>query len=109
MLIEKRKNKRQNCAVLVEGKQGSMFDKTKTVDFCKGGFGFVSQNEVPIGEEITIEIDFGELEMSAIVKGKVKWVQPISESGNFRMGLSFISIERGSKSRLNKYFHNQGL
>jgi Tfp pilus assembly protein PilZ len=104
MIDNKRKSKRLNCIVPVEGKEGSIFDQLKTVDFGKGGLGFISQYRIPINKEIAIEIDLKEEEAPVFVIGKVKWIYPLINSNNFRIGVSFENIYKGSKSRLNKYF-----
>ena len=100
----KRKNERFSCLVPVIGKEGSTFDHTKTVDFSKGGIGFISQNEVPIDKEIAIELDLDEKEEPVFVIGKVKWVHPVLNSHMFRIGVYFENILKGSRTHLSKYF-----
>ena len=102
---DQRKNERLNCVVPVEGKEGGLFDNTKTVDFSKGGLGFLSKNEIPLNKEIAIEINLGETDDPVFVIGKVMWVRPAeNEASQFRIGLSFDEVLRGSKSRLQEYF-----
>ena len=100
----KRKNLRFDCLVPVEGKAGGPFDHTKTVDFSKGGLGFVSRQKVPLNREIAIEIDLSRQGEPAFVIGKVRWVDRIVNSDDFRIGVSFENILQGSKSRLQEYF-----
>ena len=100
----KRRNERFNCIVPVESKEGSIFDKTKTIDISKGGLGFISQNVIPLNQEVAIEIDLTEDGEPVFVIGKVQWVRPIANSEKFRIGVSFDKILKGSKSRLDKYF-----
>ncbi len=76
----------------------------RTVDFSKGGIGLVSHLQIPIDEEVAIEIDFGMDEAPVLVLGKVRWVVPNNGSETFRVGLSFETVLNGGKSRLNKYF-----
>jgi len=103
----KRKNERINCAVPVDGKEGSLFSGLKTLDFSKGGLGFISEHEIPLNKEIVIEIDLSNNTEPVLAIGKVKWVEPISDSKNFRIGMSFEDVIGGSKSRLNKYFSSK--
>ena len=100
----KRKSRRLDCLVPVDGKEGGVFSSVRTLDFSKGGIGLVSHMEIPINEEVAIEIDFGMDEAPVLVLGRVRWIEPISNTPNFRVGLSFETVLAGGKSRLNKYF-----
>ncbi|MCA9400200.1 MAG: PilZ domain-containing protein [Candidatus Omnitrophica bacterium] len=104
----KRKTKRFGCMVPVEGKQGGEFDTIQTVDFGKNGFGFVSSKPIPLDKEIPIEIDVDKEEDPILVIGQVCWVRSLNGSEKYRVGIKFKEILRGSKSRLNQYFHMQG-
>ncbi len=98
----KRKYRRFPCFVPVNGKAGSPFDTSATVDFSKYGFGFISQERIPLNKEITIEIDLGVEEDPIFVTGTVKWVR--KEHDKFRVGIFFKNVLKGSKSRLDKFF-----
>ena len=102
-----RKSKRVSCLVPVDGKKGSAFDQTQTFDFSKGGLGFISQHKIPINKEIPIELDFGDQQEPVFVLGQVRWVRPIADSSQFRIGVFFKDILQGSRSRLNKHFQIQ--
>jgi len=103
-MSNKRKNKRFDCLVPVDGKKDSTFDGIQTVDYSKGGIGFVSKKEIPVNQEIALEIDLDELGEPAFVIGRVQWVKPISGSECYRIGMEFKEVLRGSKSRLNQHF-----
>jgi len=109
-ISEHRKNRRRICFVPVEGKEGSVFDHTQAVDFSKGGLGFVSEHRIPVNKEIPIELELTAEGNPIFVIGKVQWVRRILDSKNYRVGVSFTDILRGSKSRLNQYFreHSAG-
>ena len=99
-----RKNERYAYIVPIDGKDGSVFDQTQTVDFSKRGFGFVSRHRIPVNKEIPIEIELTVDGMPVFVLGRVQWVHRILNSKNYRIGISFKDVMRGSKSRLNQYF-----
>lgn len=99
----KRKSRREECFVPVEGKTGDLFEQIVTTDISKTGMGFISPCEIPVNKEIPIEIDFEENGEPVFVIGKVKWVKALRDSGSFRLGLNFETVVRGSKTRLNKY------
>lgn len=101
---EQRQNDRIGCYVPVEGKKGSDFDHTQTVDFSRGGLGFISDHNIPIGQEIMVELDLDKRNSPVFVVGKVTWVKYIKKSGTYRVGLSFGEVIQGSRSRLEKYF-----
>ena len=105
-MLNKRKNERLALQVPVEGKTGDVFDHINTIDFSRGGFGFICDHEVPLSKEIAIEIDLEKDGTPVFVIGKVKWVEPMIDSAKFRVGLSFESVFKGSKTRLNKYFQD---
>jgi len=101
---EMRKNKRTECFVPVDGKEGTVFDQVKTVDISKGGLGFISRHPIPVNKQIPIEIAFSEEGDPVFVLGKVTWVDSLAGTQNYRIGLTFENVFRGSKSRLNNYF-----
>lgn len=103
-MSNKRKNERVSCLVPIEGKRGSLFDRTKTVNISQGGLGVVSQGRIPLNKEIAIELSLKEEEEPIVVLGKVRWVTSIAQSEFFRVGLSFENILRGSRARLKEYF-----
>jgi c-di-GMP-binding flagellar brake protein YcgR len=99
-----RKNNRLNCLVPVEGKSGTAFDHIKTVDFSKGGLGFVSEAKIPLGKKIAIEIQLGIQEEPIHAIGEVRWVRKIQGTDMYRLGMYFKSVLPGGKNRLNEFF-----
>ena len=99
----KRKTKRFRCYVPVEGKDGGEFESAQTIDFSRGGLGIISEKPIPLKKKIAVELDLDQ-EQPVFVIGKVQWVQPMDDSDNFRIGLTFESVMRGSKTRLNAFF-----
>lgn len=100
----KRKNKREQCLVPVDGKEDGPFASTQTIDISKEGIGFISKKKIAKNKQIAIELELDEEGDPVFVIGKVKWVRAIPDSESFRVGLHFDDILRGSKSRLYKYF-----
>ena len=103
-LSEKRKNRRYNCQVPVESKQGSSFDSSQTIDISRDGIGFISPHAIPLNEKIAVEIALTPDSDPVLVLGIVKWVRKITDSEQYRIGLSFLEVLSGSSSRLGKYF-----
>ena len=104
MGAEHRKSQRISCLVPVDGKTGSTFDHTQTIDFSKGGFGLISSHFIPRNKQMPIEIDLGENEDPVFVIGKVQWVKKIKGTTTYRVGMHFTEVLKGSKSRLSSYF-----
>ena len=100
----KRKSARFDCAVPVDGKEGSVFDETATVDFSKGGLGFISRKSVPLNKKIIIELNLSPDDEPFLVAGRVKWVHYQESSDTYRVGLAFEEVIKGARSRLNQYF-----
>jgi len=103
-MSNQRKSKRHACLVPIDGKDGGLFDQTQTVDFSKRGLGFVSRHRIPVSKEIPIEIELTVDGKPAFVVGRVQWVRRILNSKNYRIGILFKEVLRGSSSRLNQYF-----
>ena len=103
--IEHRKNDRQMCYVPVDGKANSLFSEVMTVDISQGGIGFVSSREIPLNEQIAVEVELGVQQESALVVGEVRWVEPVRGRREYRIGMKFVRvISPGSRSRLTEYF-----
>ena len=94
----------QRRSVPIDGKDGSVFDQTQTVDFSKKGLGFVSRHRIPVSIEILIEIELTVDGNPIFVIGRVQWAHRILNSKNYRIGILFKDVMTGSKSRLNQYF-----
>ena len=100
----KRRNKRADCFVPVEGLDGSVFDHIKTVDIGRGGIGLISAKSLPLDKKIVLELDLTEEGEPAMVMGQVKWVRKMGDSGMYRIGLKFMNVLfPGSRNRLKKY------
>ena len=98
-----RKAKRYSCAVPVDGKEGSVFDHIHTVDISRSGIGFVSDTAVPLNQKIAVEIALSPDTEPVVVLGVVKWVRKLTDSEQYRIGMTFSEILSGSQTRLNKY------
>lgn len=101
--IDKRKNARRVCSVLVEGREGTPFAHSQTIDISQGGVGFISPKAISVDTKIPIELSLSPENESVVVVGRVKWVRKLSESNNYRVGLVFDDFIDGSASLLNKY------
>ena len=98
----KRKTPRFDCFVPVEGKASSVFSSTKTVDISRDGIGFLSSRPVALKERIAIELALKPDTDPVLVIGEVKWVRKLSDSDQYRIGLTFSDIIDGSKDALNE-------
>ena len=99
-----RSEARYNCLVPVESKEGSEFDRTKTLDISRHGIGLISPQSVGINQKIALEIVLKPNTEPIMVIGVVKWVRKLSDSGQYRVGMVFSETISGSPSRLDKYF-----
>ena len=99
----KRKNTRHDCLVPVEGKKGSAFANSRTVDISQGGAGLVVSDYVPINTKMAVEIDLEPQGEPIVAVGLVKWIQQLN-SNVFRLGLCFTEVRTDSKSRIDEYF-----
>ena len=102
--INNRMEIRNNCFVPVEGKSGSSFGQTQTVDISCHGIGFISSCPHNINEKIAIEIQLKPNTYPVLVIGIVKWVRKVSDSEQYRIGMNYDEISSGSQRRLDRYF-----
>jgi len=103
----KRKAPRFDCYVPVDSNQSSTFASTRTVDISRDGIGFLSNHAVPLNERIAIELALKPDTEPVLVIGQVKWVRKISDSDQYRIGLTFSDIIDGSKDFLNESLSNR--
>lgn len=101
----KRSEARYGCDVPVEGKTGSEFDQTKTVDISRHGIGFISSHPIPVNQKIAVELALKPDTEPVLVIGVVKWVRKISDGDKYRVGMTFSEVISGSPTRLDKYFN----
>ena len=106
-MAEKRRSQRRRCLVPVEGKAGGPFTETTTIDLSQTGIGLISKSPISVNQEIPIELDLGVDQNPLLVVGKVKWVKPIEDSENYRIGVVFKEVLQGSKSRLKSIFSEE--
>jgi hypothetical protein len=102
-VANQRTEARYNCLVPVEGKDGSEFDQTKTLDISRHGIGLISSHSIGINQKIALEIVLKQNTEPVMVIGVVKWVRKIGDSDQYRVGMVFSEIISGSPVRLGKY------
>jgi len=106
---ERRKNARKSCLVPVEGKAGSTFAQTQTIDISKSGIGFISKHKIPVNKKIAIELDLADQSEPDLVMGQVKWVSRIDRTPYYRIGIVLTDdISTGSKTHLKHYLQKIG-
>ena len=98
-----RSEARYNCLVPVEGKQGSAFDQSRTLDISKHGIGLVSSHPIAVNQKIALEIVIKPNTEPVMVIGVVKWVRKLGNADQYRVGLVFSEVISGSPGRLSKY------
>jgi c-di-GMP-binding flagellar brake protein YcgR len=105
--VNQRSEARHNCIVPVEGKVGSEFDRTKTLDISRHGIGLLSSQPVAINQKIALEIVLKQNTQPVMVIGVVKWVRKIGVSDQYRFGMIFSEMIAGSSTRLDKYLSSK--
>jgi c-di-GMP-binding flagellar brake protein YcgR len=103
----KRKAHRFSCLVPVDGKDGSAFAGTRTVDISRSGIGFLSAVPVPLHERVAIELALKADTDPVLVVGEVRWVHKDAHSNQYRIGLTFSDIIDGSQDFLDESFSNR--
>jgi hypothetical protein len=98
-----RSEARFGCLVPVEGKEGFVFDQSKTLDISRHGIGLVSSHPIGVNQKIALEIIIKPNTEPIMVIGVVKWVRKLGASDQYRVGMAFSEVISGSPTRLNKY------
>ena len=105
--VNQRSEARYDCFVPIEGKEGSEFDRTQTLDISRHGIGFLSSHPIGINQKIALEIILKQNTEPVMVIGVVKWVRKIEVSEQYRVGMAFSEIISGSSNRLDKYLSSK--
>ena len=100
----KRKSIRYDCMVPVEGKRGTAFDRSQTVDISRAGAGLLVRDYVAVNTKMALEIELKSDAEPVLAMGQVKWVRQLPGLDAYRLGISFTEVETDSKSRLKQYF-----
>lgn len=108
-VANKRKSARFDCYVPVNGKEGAAFSSTKTVDISRDGIGFLSNHAIPLNEKVAIELVLKPDTEPVLVIGEVKWVRKISDTDQYRIGLTFADIIDGSRDDIDSTLNNRFL
>jgi hypothetical protein len=105
--VNQRSENRYNCFVPVEGKEGSEFDQTKTLDISRHGVGLLSSHPIGINQKIALELVLKPNTEPVMVIGVVKWVRKLEDSDQYRVGMVFSEVISGSSTRLDKYLSSK--
>ena len=108
-VANKRKSARFDCYVPVNGKEGAAFSSTKTVDISRDGIGFLSNHAIPLNEKVAIELALKPDTEPVLVIGEVKWVRKISDTDQYRIGLTFADVIDGSRDDIDSTLNNRFL
>jgi c-di-GMP-binding flagellar brake protein YcgR len=106
-ISNKRKSARFDCGVPVDGKEGVAFSSTKTIDISRDGIGFLSNHAIALNERVAIELVLKPDTEPVLVIGEVKWVRKISETDQYRIGLTFADIIDGSRDDIDATLNNR--
>lgn len=99
----KRVKQRKNCLVPVEGKRGTTFADSQTVDISEGGMGLISSRAIPLDEKIAVEIATAPDAEPIVVMGKVVWVRKMAAEDRYRVGLKFQkTVISGARQKFNR-------
>jgi PilZ domain len=107
-VVNQRSETRYSCLVPIEGRQGSSFEQTKTLDISRHGIGLISSQAIAINQKIALEIVLKPNTEPIMVIGVVKWVRKLGPSDQYRVGMAFSEVISGSSSRLDKYLSSKG-
>jgi c-di-GMP-binding flagellar brake protein YcgR len=105
----KRKSRRFDCYVPVDGKDGASFASTRTIDISRDGIGFLSDHAIPLNEKIAIELALKPDAEPVLVIGEVKWVRKNANTSKYRIGLTFSDVIDGSRDDIDSTLNDRFL
>ena len=100
---DKRSHARFQCAVPVEGKKGTAFNQSQTIDISRGGVGLIVNNRVAVNSRMAVELNLAADSEPVLAMGQVRWVQRLPDSG-YRLGIAFDQLEAGFQAAFRKQF-----
>jgi hypothetical protein len=85
-----RHDKRTGCYVPVDGKSGSEFEESCTIDISQGGLGLVSSRRVFVDDKITVALQLDSKKDPVLTVGQVRWVKKMPDSQGYRVGMQLL-------------------
>ncbi len=98
--MNKRIDSRFDCCVPLMDEKKEALLSSQTIDISKSGVGFVSARFIPMNTKMTVELSLQRDSMPFLVQGKVKWVEKMPNSSNFRIGMSFPDIPQEAQAQI---------
>lgn len=102
--MNKRENPRYDCRVPLMDERKETLASSYTTDISRTGVGFVSTRFIPINSKLMVELALTREENPVLVQGRVKWIEKIPHSPNFRIGMNFSDISTDAQSRIAQHF-----
>ncbi|MFH0754558.1 MAG: PilZ domain-containing protein [Candidatus Omnitrophota bacterium] len=106
---DKRKTRRFDCNVPVNGKEDALFSRSKTFDISRDGIGFISDHAIALKERVAIELALKPDTEPVLVIGEVKWVRKLADSEQYRIGLTFADVIDGSREDIDQTLNTRFL
>ncbi|MDD3374278.1 MAG: PilZ domain-containing protein [Candidatus Omnitrophica bacterium] len=102
--MNKRLNARYECRVPLLDEKREVLSSSQTTDISKSGVGFVSACFIPANTNMMVELSLTRDGSPVLVQGRVKWVERMKNSSNFRVGMVFPDISPQAESRIENCF-----
>ena len=71
-----------------------------------GGFCFISQNKLKIGDEVQLAVDL-DVREQVIVNVEVVWVQKVKEAKDYRIGVRILESDGPDFERFMEFYRKQ--
>jgi len=102
--MNKRENTRHECCVPLMDERKETLSNSRTIDISRTGVGFISARFLPINSKLMVELALSREEHPVLVQGRVKWIEKIPHTPNFRIGMNFSDISSETQSRIEQHF-----
>jgi c-di-GMP-binding flagellar brake protein YcgR len=96
-----------NAPLRFQVKTTSKFGSTVSRDISEGGIRFLSEDFVPIGTSMVLEVNLGNVPKYINAVADVVWAQKIPHSERYQLGLKFCEIDEPYYQDIREYVRSR--
>lgn len=105
--MNRRESARHECCVPLLDERQQALKHSHTIDISRTGAGFISAKFIPVNSKLMVELALSPEGLPVLVQGRVKWIEKIPNTSNFRVGMNFSDIPEVSQSRIEELLNSK--
>ncbi len=108
--MEKRKYMRFDVLLNALGRAGDESKKLKVTNFCREGIGISSEDYLPEGKDVDVEMMIPGDNIPVVVTGEITWAaDSSSDDQQYEGGMKFKEIKDSDRGRILEYVYQKWL